>query len=107
MNPLSWWGLCAAVGVFSVYIIAALRWRGSADLATAINLLFSTAGAVGALRLIVFPFTDHFKTAVKAVADTSIWALSGEDGVFMVVGGLALLWITCHQVWKAIRSLKP
>ena len=105
MNKLTYWGLAFGGLVVVGYLCVAWRAKRAADLATAVNILISTVGAAGALRLIIFAFSDQFAETVAASPHGAVWSLAAEDAVFLVVGGIALGWASCQAVWRGFREL--
>lgn len=88
-----------------VYVVVAACKRKKPDLGTAVNLLFTTVGATGAVRLLGFVFTDQFAAMARTVPSASVWGLSAEDAVFIMAGALALGWISCSAIWQGFAKL--
>lgn len=105
MNGFTYWGLGIAVLVTVIYITIALYKKTKPDLPTAITILISTASVLGAVRLAGFAFTDQFKRVIQAQDSNSWWSLGPEDAVFLVIGGLALGWVSLQEVCRGFREL--
>jgi hypothetical protein len=83
-----------------------LKRATSLDLADAALILFSTVGATGAVRLTGFVLLGDFAKTIR-LAPADIWTLSAEDGVFVVIGGICLLWVSCQGIWQGFKNLMP
>lgn len=103
-NLLAYWGLAVAVVMAGAYILSALCLKKKPDLTAAVSILISATGASGAVRLIGFAFTDQFKEVVAGASGT-VWGLTAEDSVFLVVGGLSLGWVCCQEILLRFRGL--
>jgi MFS family permease len=79
------------------------------SLPRALNVLISTVGATGAIRLAGFVFTDQFVATVHASNHDTWWGVSLEDALFILAGGLALFWVSWQEVWNAFKfvPVKP
>lgn len=111
MNPssLTFWGLAVGLVVCLLYIGTALCRKKKPELSQAANLVFSAIGAVGAVRLIGFVFTGNFSAMVKMAATAAsvdlMWNISDEDAAFLVIGGIALAWVSIQAIWQAFAEV--
>lgn len=94
-------GLLLAVA----YLVTALYLKKEPILAVAVNILFSTVGATGAVRLIGFSLTDQFKIATKDPGNGVIWNISPDDGIILWAGAAALAWCSVQTVWQAFKKI--
>lgn len=106
MNRLTYWGLGIGIVLVAAYVLLGLyRKKASAlDLADATLILFSTVGATGAVRLWGFVAFDQLEKVV-ATAPTGMWSLTGEDGVFIVIGGMGLFWVSLLGICQGFINL--
>lgn len=106
MNQLFVYGLCLAVVLLLAYLACAAKAKKRPDLRSAIEILVSAVSIAGAVRLSGFVFTSDFKKVTKMLAENeSWWSLSPEDGLFLFIGGLALAWVSCQQIWEGFAKL--
>jgi hypothetical protein len=87
------------------YCATALYLKKEPILAVAVNILFSTVGATGAVRLIGFSLTDQFKVATKDPGNGVIWNISPDDGIILWAGAAALAWCSVQTVWQAFKKI--
>ena len=108
MNELTYGGLVCGVLAVCLYVANGFRLKrsGSLDLADAALILFSMVGATGAVRLTGFVLLGDFARTIKW-APADVWSLTADDGVFVVIGGMCLLWVSCQGIWQGFRNLKP
>jgi hypothetical protein len=105
VNPLTYWDLAVGVGLFFAYVVWALCKRTKPDLPTGINIFAATAGVAGAVRLVGYSFTEAYKKLSETPLSNGMWSMSSDDIAFLVVGGLALGWVSCQQIWLAFADL--
>jgi hypothetical protein len=97
-------GLISAVFSVISYACYAVRIKKKPDLATGLHIALAAAAIPAAVRLIGFPFTSDFHK-LTAAADTSWWSVSGEDGLFIVLGGIAIAWVSVQIIWDGFEKL--
>jgi hypothetical protein len=69
-------------------------------------VFIGAASMSGALRLIGFVLTGPFSKLVSQRPDNSWWTLSSEDAVFIVIGGLALGWVSVQTIWDTFGKIR-
>jgi len=108
VNPLTYWGLAGGVLMFAIYVVWVLCKKKEPDLPTGINIFAATAGLAGSFRLVGFSFTEAYKKladAGPAPSNGVVWSMSGDDIAFLIVGGLALGWVSCQAIWQGFTDL--
>jgi len=105
MNRLLLAGLVFAILTVMVYVGVAVRNRRRPELADGILVFIGAVSVFGAIRLIGFALTGQFAKIVSQSSDNSWWILSSEDAVFIVIGGLALAWVSVQTIWDTFAKL--
>lgn len=116
ISPLLLLGVGGGAVVTLVYAAVALfRYRRKPDLADAVNIFGTTAGAVGGLRTIVGCISGDYGQLVKArstlqqqslpLVDDSMWMLQAEDVVFILIGSGALIWVSILGLSRVFYSI--
>lgn len=106
MNRLTYGGLVVGILAVAIYALVGLHQRKvkSLDLADAGLILLSTVGATGAIRLAGFVLLGDFAVAIKNVPE-DMWSLTADDGVFVVIGGMCLLWVSLQGIGQGFKTL--
>jgi hypothetical protein len=105
VSQLTFWALLLAIAGVAVYLTVAVKCKKKPDLAVAVNIMFTTVGTAGGIRLIGFVFTPQFTRLSKEFSEAAWWSLSPEDATFIFVGGLSLIWISCQTIVQIFRDL--
>ncbi|AFY88384.1 MULTISPECIES: hypothetical protein [Chroococcidiopsis] len=88
---LIWAGLTAVV----VVIVVLVRWRRKQqfdlELAEFIGLILAVLGGISSCQLLYKAFT------LQALKD-----LLGSDIVTLIIGAIAIIWVSVKEVWKAL-----
>lgn len=105
MNQLTFWGLLLSLAIVGAYVYVALRNSKRPDLGTAINILISSVGAFGAVRIIGFVLLGDLSATVKASDNGGWWSLSVEDALFLMAGGTALGWVSIQTIYQGFSEL--
>lgn len=106
MNRLTLFAFAIALLVVAAYFALAARRNKKVDLATVVNIFISTIAVQGGIRLVAFALSDQFRKAILSINVDSIWSLTPEDGVFVAVGGLALIWIALQSILQSFVNLR-
>lgn len=107
MSLVTYVGLLLSLIVAFAYVVCAFRGRSSPELGKAINTFICTASLVGALRLVVGAIILGFDLARAEGASpvhSSPWEFSGEDVPVLVIGGIALGWVSLGQLCTTFRE---
>ena len=92
-------GLLLAVLVVAVYVVVATQRRRTPELASAINVLLGVFGLQAAIRLFGFALSDQLdKFAAARSGENKMWRLSSEDAGLLVIGGIALAWVSVQTI---------
>lgn len=100
---LTLWGLGLALLAIAAYLCYRHKCKKSIDLAAAVNVAISMAGAVGGGKMMVFAFSPQFEMAAAA-SSGAWWSISEGDALFVAIGGMALVWVSFVSMWKAFRE---
>ena len=107
MNGLSYLGILLGLATVLVYLGCAAHKKRKAELSTAISIFVAAASLIGAVRLMGFVLFDDLTRVIKAAGESnSLWSISSEDAIFLVIGGLALGWVSIQTVWEGFAKLR-
>jgi uncharacterized membrane protein len=88
---LIWAGLTAVV----VVVVVLVRWRRrqqlDLELAEFVGLILAVLGVISSCQLLYKAFT------LQALKD-----LLGSDIVTLIIGAIAIIWVSVKEVWKAL-----
>lgn len=93
MNSLvlsSWAVLCPIVVITVVFVRYRRNKRFDLELAECLSLLLAMLGMISSIELLHKAFT------LKALQD-----LLGLDIVTLVIGAIAVIWVSAKEIWKA------
>jgi hypothetical protein len=106
MNPISLTGLVIGIVAVVAYATFAASRRKKAELVNGIVVFVGAVSIAGAVRLIGFVFTEQFAKIAATSHSTTWWSLSLEDAVFLVIGGIALAWVSVQTIWESFAKVK-
>jgi thiol:disulfide interchange protein len=106
MNRLLLVGLIMAIFAVLVYIVTAAKNSRKPELVDAIVIFVGTVSLLGAVRLMGFVFTGQFAAVTKATHSENLWSLSSEDSVLVIIGGVALAWVSVQTVIESFAKIK-
>jgi hypothetical protein len=99
-------GLIIALLAVAVYVGVAAHKNKRPELVDGIVVFVGAVSVLGAIRLIGFVFTEQFAKIASKPHDGSLWSLSSEDAVFVVIGGIALAWVSVQTIWESFAKIK-
>ncbi|HKI03090.1 MAG TPA: hypothetical protein VKK31_14030 [Thermoanaerobaculia bacterium] len=105
MNLLLLAGLVIALLAVIVYVSVAAQKNKRPELVDGIVVFVGAVSVLGAIRLIGFVFTGQFAQVTSAPHNGSLWSLSSEDAVFVVIGGIALAWVSVQTIWESFTKV--
>lgn len=106
MNRLLLAGLGLAICAVFIYIVTAARNGKKPELVDAIVVFIGAVSVFGAIRLIGFVFTDQFGAIVQTNHAHSLWSLGAEDAVLVVIGGIALVWVSAQTMIESFAKVR-
>jgi hypothetical protein len=93
MNGYLLAGFLLGAGLIVAYVSAAARRGSGPRLETAAGLLLSAVGICAGVKVI--------KICVVA---GSLAPFADEDRVYIALGGLALIWVSCQTIWNGLAG---
>ena len=99
MNPLFYFGLALGLLLVIVYLVTAAKKQKKPELGDAVGIAAGAVSIMGAVRLIGFVFTDQFVKIASSPSSDKWWSLSVADALFLVIGGLALAWVSGQAIY--------
>ncbi|MUL35867.1 hypothetical protein [Gloeocapsopsis dulcis] len=91
LTLLVWAGLTAVV----VSVVVAVRWKRKTrldiELSEFIGLVLAVLGVISSCQLLY-----------KALTLQALKDLLGQDIVTLVIGAIAVIWVSVKEVWKAL-----
>ncbi len=105
MNPLLLTGLVIALVAVGAYVATAAVKKKKPELVDGIVVFVGAVSIAGAVRLIGFVFTEQFTKIASMSHSSSWWSLSLEDAVFLVIGGIALAWVSVQTIWDSFTKV--
>lgn len=105
MNTLLLIGLVLATVCVFAYVIVAAKKGKKPELVDGIIVFVGAVSVVGAVRLAGFVFTGEFSKVATINHGESLWGLSSEDAVFLVIGGLALAWVSIQTILESFAKI--
>lgn len=106
MSELTLWGLVFGLVMVGAYLSRAFHLKKKADLTEGAGIYISAVGLAAAIRLIGFALSGSFNRLVKTTHEENWWSASSEDVAFIVLGGVALAWVSVDVIWKSFQKLK-
>lgn len=105
MNLLLLAGLVIAILAVAVYVGMAAKKNKRPELVDGIVVFIGAVSVLGAIRLIGFVVTGQFAKIASTHQNDSLWSLSSEDAVFVVIGGIALAWVSIQTIWESFAKV--
>jgi hypothetical protein len=105
VNLLLLTGLVIALLTVVVYVATAAKKSKRPELVDGIIVFIGAVSVLGAIRLIGFVVTGHFTKIASMQHDDGLWSLSPEDAVFVVIGGVALAWVSVQTIWESFAKI--
>jgi Ca2+/Na+ antiporter len=105
MKRLRLAGLLLAVLSVVVYVVVALRHGKSPDLPSAITVFIAIFSLIAAARLVGIALTDQLETIASKTSEDTPWKLSPEDAAFMVIGGIAIAWVSIQAIVESFIKI--
>lgn len=105
MSRLTLAGLLFGVLGVVGYVCFAYRCRAKPDLARATNIFISFVSLAATVRLLGFALSGEFADSLKAQPQGNSWSVSADDTLFIVLGSLALAWVSVQTVWAYYDEL--
>jgi hypothetical protein len=106
VSPFIFLGLISGLILVVIYLLLARRNAEKPELADAINIIFGTMGFFGSIRLMGFVFSGEFVNFLKAPHADTVWSLTDEDATLLVIGGLALAWVSIQTIIDSFSKIK-
>jgi len=106
MNLLSLVGLIVATFVVGMYVAVAVRNQKKPELGEGLKVFVGAVSVFGAIRLFGCALTGQFSRLASSNAGDTLWSLSSEDAVFVVIGAIALAWVSIQAVWEGFASVR-
>lgn len=106
MNRLLVAGIVLAILAVISYVATAARNGKRPELVDAIVIFTGAVSVLGAIRLIGFVFTEQFETIVKNNHGHSLWSLGAEDAVLVIIGGIALAWVSAQTMIESFAKIR-
>lgn len=91
LTLLAWAGLTTVVVVVVVFVRYKRRKRFDLELSEFIRLVAAVLSVSSSCQLLYKAFTLQ-----------ALQALLGQDTVTLIIGALALIWVSAQEVWKAL-----
>jgi hypothetical protein len=95
------------LGVLSVgiYVVIAAWNEKSPELPAAIVIFIATFSLLGATRLVGLALTDQLEKMASRSEDDALSNLSPEDAVLLVIGGIALAWVSVQAMTESFVGI--
>lgn len=119
MNPILLTALIFAFFAFLAYILLALKNNKTADLSDGVQIFVGVTSFFGGIKLIMFGLSGEFARVVSIKIDHNppflilgyisfdpkVLTLSPDDTAFIVIGGIALMWISIQTISNSYRKV--
>jgi hypothetical protein len=99
-------GLMLALCIVAIYLGTATYRKKRPELTDAVIIFIGTGGAVSAVRIIGFVLTGQFSHIIGTPSNLGIWALVPDDATLIVVGGLALGWVSIQTILESFKKVR-
>jgi hypothetical protein len=97
--------LVLALCIILCYVVTATYKKKRPELNDAVIILLGTGGAVSAVRIIGFVLTGQFSRIIVTTSDPGIWSLVPDDAALIVIGGLALAWVSAQTIFESFNKM--
>ncbi len=90
-----------SVGLFALAWYFYLCWKNRKDpqIGVALQLLISGVSASGGFKICRCAFSSDFRVAIAKVP-----YMTGDDAVYFLLGGFALLWFSIEAIWRKLQD---
>jgi hypothetical protein len=105
MKRLRLIGLVLAVLAVGIYVAFAVKHGKPPELSSAIIVFIGAFSLIGAARLMGFALTDQLEKITSKFNDNALWQLSPEDSALLVIGGIALAWVSIQAIVESFTKL--
>lgn len=106
MSPFTLAGLVLAGFSVCAYVTAAWHKGKRPELNDAVVVFLGAGGLVSAIRIIGAVVTGQFAKFPGRPANDSIWTLVPDDAVQIVLGGVALAWVSIQTMLQSFINIK-
>jgi hypothetical protein len=105
MKRLRLVGLLLAVLAVGIYVAFAVKHGKPPELPAAIIVFIGVFSLLGAARLVGFALTDQLDDIASKINENALWKLSPEDSALLVIGGIALAWVSIQAILESFTKL--
>lgn len=106
MSRLFIFGLALALIAVGTYVVIAIKNKKKPELADAVVVCIGIVSIIGAVRLTGFVFTKQFEVMAKASSHQGMFSLSTDDALLVMIGGIALIWVSVQTVWQSFSKVR-
>jgi hypothetical protein len=97
--------LLLAVLSVGIYVAIAAWNEKSPELPAAIVIFIATFSLLGAARLVGLALTDQLEKIASRPEDDALSNLSPEDAALLVIGGIALAWVSVQAMMESFAGI--
>lgn len=105
MSLFLFYSIILAIILIVGYIILGVRNKKSTTLEDIVQIFFGGLGVCTAIRLIGFVLSGQFSILVKQVKNDNIFSFSEEDAVYIVLGGIAIGWVSVQTMLGSFKKV--
>ena len=97
--------LLIAVLAVLIYLTVAVRNGKTPDLPSGIIVFIGVSSVLGAARLICLALVGQSGKMTSEFNRDALWRLSSEDAALMVIGGIALGWVSVQAILESFSKV--
>lgn len=106
MNPVVFWSIISGLILIAIYTALGIFNKKSMPLLEDIIQVFLGAvGLFGAIRLMGLVLSGQFSILVRQTTKNSILSFSEEDVVLIMIGGLAVAWVSLQTIIASYKKV--
>jgi hypothetical protein len=105
MSRVLFFALISATLSVIAYVFLAIRNKKLPELADGIQIFVGVVGLFGAFRLTGFAFSGQFSLLVKQSPKNTVFSFSEDDVTLIVVGGIAVAWVSIQTIIASYRKI--
>jgi hypothetical protein len=105
MSPFTLAGLVLAGFSVCAYVVLAWQRGKRPELNDVVVVFLGAGGVVSAIRIIGAVITGHFSKSPIAPANDSVWTLVPDDAAQIVLGGVALAWVSLQTILQIFITI--
>jgi hypothetical protein len=106
VSPVVFWSIISGLILILIYtILGIFNKKSMPSLEDIIQVFLGAVGFFGAIRLMGLVLSGQFSTLLKQTTKNSVLSFSEEDVVLIMIGGLAVAWVSLQTIIASYKKI--